>query len=92
MKLLKKSHGSKAVINAEDTADVVTAPAKEVITEPEPPVATPTKTVPKTEIVEQPKPQIPPRQVMPPESAAFLRLQKVKTSIIQFLQVKFLIL
>jgi len=30
------------------------------------------------EVVEQPKPQIPPRPVMPPEAAAFLKLKKIK--------------
>lgn len=74
---LEKEYGSKAVIKAEDTADVVTAPAKETITEPEPPSAT----VPEAEVVEQPKPQIPPRPVMPPEAAAFPRLQKVKVTL-----------
>lgn len=47
----------KAAIKAEDTADVVTAPAKETITEPEPPVSTITATAPETEVVEQPQPQ-----------------------------------
>ncbi|MEY8395474.1 MobA/MobL family protein [Lachnospiraceae bacterium 45-P1] len=78
---LGKEYGSKAVIKAEDTADVVTAPAKETITEPEPSNVTITATVPETEVVEQPKPQIPPRPVMPPEAAAFPRLQKVKVTL-----------
>ncbi len=75
---LEKEYGSKAVIKAEDTADVVTVPATEAITEPEPPVRTITATVPEAEVVEQPKPQIPPRPVMPLEAAAFPKLQKVK--------------
>ena len=75
---LEKEYGSKAVIEAEDTTGVITAPAKEVITAPKPPSVKITATVPKTEIVEQPKPQIPPRPVMPPEVAAFPRLQKIK--------------
>ena len=78
---LEKEYGSKAVIKAEDTADVVTASAKEEIVEPEPPVSTITATVPETEVAEQPKPQIPPRPVMPPEAAAFPRLQKVKVTL-----------
>ncbi len=75
---LEKEYGSRAVIKAEDTADVVTALAKEEITESEPPVSTITATVPEEEVQEPPKPQIPPRPVMPPEAAAFPRLQKVK--------------
>ena len=78
---LENEYGSKAVIKAEDTADVVTAPAKEVITEHEPPVATITATVPETEVVEPPKLQIPPRPIMPPEAAAFPRLQKIKITL-----------
>ncbi len=39
------------------------------------------KTVTKAEVVEQPNPQIPPRPVMPPEAAAFPRLQKVKVTL-----------
>ena len=74
---LEKEYGSKTVTKTEDTTDVVTVSDKEVITEHEPSVATITATVPKTEVVEQPKPQIPPRPVMPPEAAAFPRLQKV---------------
>ena len=57
------------------------APAKKAITEPEPPVNTIIATVPETEVVEQPKPQIPPRPVMPPEATAFPRLQKVKVTL-----------
>lgn len=55
--------------------------AKEVITEPEPPISTTTATVPETEAVEQPKPQIPPRPLMPPEAASFPKLQKVKVTL-----------
>lgn len=51
------------------------------LTEHEPPVATITATVPETEVVEQPKPQIPPRPVMPPEAAAFPKLQKIKVTL-----------
>lgn len=40
-----------------------------------------TATVPETEVAEQPKPQIPPRPVMPSEAAAFPRLQKVKVTL-----------
>lgn len=78
---LEKEYGSKADIKAVDTADIVTAPAKETITEPKPPSVTVTATVPEAEVVEQPKPQIPPRPVMPPEATAFQRLQKVKVTL-----------
>ena len=71
---LEKEYGSKAVIKAENTADVATAPAK-------PPVATITETVLETEVTEPPKPQIPPRPVMPPEAAAFPKLQKIKVTL-----------
>lgn len=56
-------------------------PVKETITEPEPPISTIIATVPKAEIVEQPKPQIPSRPLMPPEAAAFPKLQKVKVTL-----------
>lgn len=78
---LEKEYGSKADIEAVDTADIVTAPAKETITEPKPPSVTVTETVQEAEIVEQPKPQIPPRPVMPPEATAFPRLQKIKVTL-----------
>ena len=38
-------------------------------------------TLPETEVVEQPKPQIPPRPVMPPEAATFPRVQKLKVTL-----------
>lgn len=79
---LEKEYGSKTVIQAEDTADVVTTPTTEEITQPEPPVSTITATVLETEVVEQPKPQIPPRPVIPPEAAAFPRLQKSRLLLI----------
>ena len=78
---LEKEYGSMAVIKAEDTTEVITTPAKEVITEPQAPENTITATVPETEVVEQPKPQIPPRPVMPLEAAAFPRLQKIKVTL-----------
>ena len=74
---LEKEYGKKT----KDTADVVTAPAKKEITEPKPPVNTITATVPKPEVAEQPKPQIPPRPVTPPEVAAFPKFLKVKTAL-----------
>ena len=52
---LEKEYGNKAVIKAEDTADIVTAPAKKTITEPELPVSPITATVPKPEVAEQPR-------------------------------------
>ena len=78
---LKKEYGSKAVVKAENTVDVVSAPVKETIIKPEPPSVTITGTVPETKVIEQPKPQIPSRPVMPPEAAAFPRLQKVKVTL-----------
>lgn len=78
---LEKEYGSKTVVKTEDTEDVATAPAKEVMTEHEPPVATITATVSEAEVVEQPKPQIPPRPVMPPEATAFPKLQKIKLTL-----------
>lgn len=78
---LEKEYGNKADIEAVDTADVATTPAKEVITEHEPPVATITATVSEAEVAEQPKPLIPPRPVMPPKAAAFPKLQKIKVTL-----------
>lgn len=78
---LEKEYGNKAVIKAEDTVDIVTALAKKTITEPKLPVSPITATVPKPEVAEQPKTQIPPRPVMPPEAAAFSKLLKVKTAL-----------
>lgn len=78
---LEKEYGSKTVTKAEDTTDIVTVPAKEEIVEPKPPVSTITATIPETEVVEQSKPQISPRPVMPLETAAFPRLQKVKVTL-----------
>lgn len=78
---LEKEYGSMSVIKAEDTAEVITTPAKEVITEPKAPENTITATAPKAEVQEPPKPQIPPRPVMPPEAATFTRLQKIKVTL-----------
>ena len=78
---LEKGYGSKADIKAVDTADIVTVPNKETITEPKSPSVTVTATVLETEVVELPKQQIPPRPVMPPEATAFPRLQKVKVTL-----------
>lgn len=78
---LEKEYGSKTDIKAVGSADIVTAPAKETITEPKPPIVTVTATVPEVEVVEQPKPQIPPRPVMSSEASAFPRLQKVKVTL-----------
>ena len=78
---LEKEYRSKAVIKTNDSTDVITAPAKEVITEYEPSIATITASIPEAEVTEQHKPQIPPRPVMPPEAAAFLKLQKIKATL-----------
>ena len=64
-----------------NTNSVVSAPVKEPITKPEPPSVTVIATVSEAEVVEQPKPQIPPRPIMPPEAAAFPRLQKIKVTL-----------
>ena len=78
---LEKEYGNKAVTKAEDKASVVTAPVAGELTEPELSVNTITATVPETEVVEQLKPQIPPRPVIPPEADAFPRLQKIKVTL-----------
>ena len=78
---LEKEYGSKADIKAEDTSNVITVPAKETITEHKAPSDTVTATIPEAEVAEQPKPQIPPRPVMPPEAAALPRLQKIKVTL-----------
>ncbi|MDY3898689.1 MAG: hypothetical protein SOZ32_00515 [Bacilli bacterium] len=78
---LEKEYGSNAVIKAENIVDAVIAPAKKSITEPKPPVNTIITTVTETEVAEQPKPQIPPRPIMPPEAASFPSLQKVKVTL-----------
>lgn len=78
---LEKEYESKAVIKADDTSDVVSAPVKETITKPEPPSVTITTTVPETKVIEPPKSQIPPRPVMPPKAVAFPRLQKIKVTL-----------
>ena len=81
LEALEKEYESKTDIKAVDTADVSTAPTKETITAPKPPSVTVTATVPKAEVVEQPRTQIPPRPVMPPESIAFPRLKKFKVTL-----------
>ena len=73
--------GNKVVIKAEDKASVVTAPATEELTEHELSINTITATIPETKVVEQPEPQIPPRPVIPPEAAAFPKLQKIKITL-----------
>lgn len=78
---LEKEYGNKTVIKTAVTTDVVTSPATEEITEPEPPVTTITETVLETEVTKPPKPQIPPKPVMPPEATAFPRLQKIKITL-----------
>ena len=78
---LEKEYGNKVVIKAEDKASVVTAPATEELTEHELSINTITATIPETKVVEQPEPQIPPRPVIPPEAAAFPKLQKIKITL-----------
>ena len=78
---LEKEYRSNAVIKAEDTTDAITPPVTEEFKEAEPSKVTITTSVPKAAVVEQPKPQIPPRPVMPPEAVAFPKLQKIKATL-----------
>ena len=78
---LEKEYGTNATVKEETITTVDTTPVIEEAKESEPPKVTVTATVPKAEVVEQPKPQIPPRPVMPPEAAAFLKLQKIKATL-----------
>ena len=78
---LEKEYGTKAIVKADTITTVDTTPVTETAKEPEPPKAAVTTTVTEAKIVEQPKQQIPPRPVMPPEAAAFPKLQKVKVTL-----------
>lgn len=78
---LEKEYGTKATVKADTITTVDTTPVTEAAKEPEPPKVTVTTSVPKAEVVEPPKSQIPPRPVMPPEAAAFSKLQKIKIAL-----------
>lgn len=78
---LEKEYGTQTTVKEETITAVDTTPVMEVAKEAEPPKATVTTTVTEAEVVEPPKPQIPPRPVMPSEAAAFPRLQKVKVTL-----------
>lgn len=78
---LEKEYGSQATVKEETIITVDTTPVTEEVKEPEPPEVTVTTTVPEAEVVEQPKPQVPPKPVMPSEVAAFPKLQKIKVTL-----------
>ncbi len=78
---LEKEYGTKATVKEETITTIDTTPVTEEVKDPEPPKVTVTTNVQEAEVVEQSKPQIPPRPVMPPEAAAFPKLQKIKTTL-----------
>ena len=53
----------------------------EGVTEREPPITTDTTSIQETEVAEQPKPQTPPRPIMPLVATVFPNLQKIKTAL-----------
>lgn len=71
---LEQEYGTKVDIT-ESVKTTDTTPVTEE-TKPEP-----TVTITKSEVIEAPKPQIPPRPVMPPEAAAYPKLRKIKTAL-----------
>ena len=78
---LEKEYGTQATVKEETITTVEATPVTEEVKEPEPPKVTVTTSVQEAEVVEQSKPQIPPRPVMPPEAAAFPKLQKIKATL-----------
>lgn len=78
---LEKEYGTKVTVKEETITTIDTTPVTEVAKKPEPPKDTITASVPKAEVVEPPKQQIPPRPVMPPEAADFSKLQKIKITL-----------
>ena len=76
---LEKEYGTKATVKEETITTIDTTPITEKVKEPEPPTVI--LTVPEEEVLEQPKPQIPPRPVMPLEAAAYPKLHKVKATL-----------
>lgn len=84
---LEKQYGRKIdfdkeiseVLNADTVAELVEiAEEVEVAKEPVAPDIDDTQTVPKENTVEAPTPQIPPRPIMPPYAAIYLKYVKVK--------------
>ena len=78
---LEKEYGTMATVKEETITTVDTTSVTEEVKEPVPPKVTITATVPKAEVAEPHKPQIPLRPVIPPEAAAFLKLQKIKVTL-----------
>lgn len=77
----EKEYGTKATVKEEPITTVDTTPVTEAAKEPEPPKVTVTTTVQEAEVVEQSKPQILPRPVMPPEAATFPKFKKIKVTL-----------
>lgn len=71
---------NKADVKEESITNADTTPVTEEVTKSEPTTVTET-TVTKTEVIEVPKPQIPPRPVMPPEAAAYPKFRKIKIAL-----------
>lgn len=78
---LEKEYVTKTTVKADTITTVEATPVTEEIKEPEPPKVTVTTTVQEAEVVEQSKPQIPPRPVIPPEAATYPKLQKIKATL-----------
>ena len=77
---IEKEYGNKADVKEESITNADITPVAEEVTKTEMTTVTET-TVTKTEVIEAPKPQIPPRPVMPPEAAAYPKLRKIKTAL-----------
>lgn len=78
---LEKEYGSEADVKTESITNVDTVPVTEEVTVSEPSSVTITAPVLKAEVAEPPNPPIPLRPVMPPETAAFPKLQKVMVTL-----------
>lgn len=78
---LEKEYGSEANVKTENITNVDTVPVTEEVTVSEPSSVTITAPVLKAEVAEPPNPPIPLRPVMPPEAAAFPKLQKVMVTL-----------
>ena len=78
---LEKEYGSEADVKTESITNVDTVPVTEEVTVSEPSSVTITAPVLKAEVAEPPNPPIPLRLVMPPETAAFPKLQKVMVTL-----------
>lgn len=77
---IEKEYGNKADVKEESITNADITPVAEEVTKTEMTTVTET-TVTKTEVIEAPKPQIPPRPVMPLEAAAYPKLRKIKTAL-----------